>query len=149
MSDNDLIRRGEVREAFSDELYSVFGIDDSFVDNITDSIPDVPQESTWKNKIDGTEWVSHKIDTGVEIHFCTTDNDKAEMVERACHNAVDNVPQEMSAREYGETLMKICASHKGRCYKCELGENKPCAIPDERTIPIVEKWAREHPERSE
>jgi len=67
-------------------------------------------------------------------------------------NSIDDAPtveQPMTAREYGETLMKICASHKGRCYKCELGENKPCAIPDERTIPIVEKWAKEHPERSE
>lgn len=63
--------------------------------------------------------------------------------------AISAVPQEMGAREYGETLMKICASHTGECRKCELGENKPCAIPYKRTIPIVEAWAREHPERSE
>ena len=59
------------------------------------------------------------------------------------------VPQEMTAREYGETLMKICASHKGKCHKCELEDDWQCATPNERTIPIVEQWAKEHPERSE
>lgn len=58
------------------------------------------------------------------------------------------VPQEMSAVEYGDTLVKICASHNGRCAECEV--EHPCAIPDKRTVPIVEKWAKEHPEeRSE
>ena len=75
-------------------------------------------------------------------------DDIAAMDEASVDNIVDSIPsapREMTAREHGETLMKICASHKGRCYKCELG-GAPCAIPDERTSPIVEQWAREHPE---
>ncbi len=55
------------------------------------------------------------------------------------------VEQPMSAVEYGDTLVKICASHNGRCAECEV--KHPCAIPDKRTVPIVEKWAKEHPER--
>ena len=68
------------------------------------------------------------------------------------YNAVANMdaaPQEMSAREYGRTLTKICVSHKGRCWKCELDGHSTgwrCMLPDSNTIPIVEKWAREHPE---
>ena len=74
-----------------------------------------------------------------------------DMIERfsIAFKRLPTVPQEMSAREYGETLMKICASHKGKCHKCELGDDWQCATPNERTIPIVEQWAKEHPERSE
>ena len=56
------------------------------------------------------------------------------------------VPQQMSAVEYGDTLVKICAWHNGRCADCEI--EPPCAIPDRRTVPIVEKWAAEHPEET-
>lgn len=98
MSDNDLIRRGEVEDILC-------------------------------NAYDGT------IDEGALAYLISE------------LKKIPAVPQEMSASEYGDTLVKICASHNGRCADCEV--EHPCAIPDKRTVPIVEKWAHEHPERSE
>lgn len=66
------------------------------------------------------------------------------------------VPQEMTAKEYIATLNRMCGIHYVDCEKCPLetennGQGKPCSILQkenpEVSIAIVEKWAREHPEK--
>lgn len=99
------------------------------------------------------KYISRKAVIELVMQYCPDDDGSCSKADVDLREMLDEleslspvVPQEMSAREYGETLMKICASHTGECWKCELGKNKPCAIPYKRTIPIVEKWAKEHPE---
>ena len=66
------------------------------------------------------------------------------------------IPQEMSARELYSAYMRICEeyNHKGkpvRCDECPLYIHCPRIGGALRMVvmcsPIVEKWAKEHPER--
>lgn len=66
----------------------------------------------------------------------------------------DPVPQEMSAREYLQTMRPICEDGRN-CGKCPLSYNNNgagincqdyAAYYPEEAVAIVEAWAREHPE---
>ena len=65
------------------------------------------------------------------------------------------VPQEMSAREFAKAFRRMCDSYDvnghNSCEGCEVWRENICCLCDmPDIIPIVEKWAREHPEeRSE
>ncbi len=71
-------------------------------------------------------------------------------------DSIQPVPHEMSAREFFEEYRRMC-EYTGRCAICPIMEiaeapRTPCrylayAYPD-KAVAIVEKWAREHPERS-
>lgn len=62
-----------------------------------------------------------------------------------------NVPQEMSAREYGRMREQICHQYQDECWDCPFYYDKWCHFDDldNRTIFQVEKWMKEHSERSE
>lgn len=61
------------------------------------------------------------------------------------------VPQEMSAREFAKAFRRMCDSYDvnghNSCEGCEVWRENICCLCDlPDIIPIVEKWAREHPE---
>lgn len=62
-----------------------------------------------------------------------------------------DVPQEMSAREYGRMREQICHQYQDECWDCPFYYDKWCHFDDldNRTIFQVEKWMKEHSERSE
>lgn len=71
-------------------------------------------------------------------------------------NALPAVPQEMSAREFLVAYKRMCASFpETDCSKCPIYTpykdctDNPCDWDIDKILPAVEKWAREHPERSE
>ena len=65
---------------------------------------------------------------------------------------------EMTAREFARVYRRMCESNPNSCEGCPVCPigNQVCELPEPWEIeemvailPIVEKWAREHPERSE
>ena len=69
------------------------------------------------------------------------------------HNKIRDipaVPQEMSAREYETGWHSLCTHYsKYLCKGCPLDDGEQCGVPTKCHRAIVEKWAQEHPERSE
>ena len=69
-------------------------------------------------------------------------------------NKLPAVPREMTAREFAKAFRRMCDSYdvngRNNCEGCELWRENICCLCDlPDIIPIVEAWAREHPERSE
>ena len=100
----------------------------------------------------------------IAMQYCPDDDgscSKADVDLREMLDELENlspaVPQEMSAVEFFAEYRRMC-EYIGRCATCPFMEiavapRTPCrylayAYP-EKAVAIVEKWAREHPERSE
>lgn len=60
-----------------------------------------------------------------------------------------DVPQEMSAREFGEKWRRLCKFFsQSPCSMCPLyAFGDTCSLPTTQSIAIIEKWAQEHPEK--
>jgi hypothetical protein len=100
-------------------------------------------KDTWQTQEE--EWMLQAADAIEKLKALTADD-------------IPTAPQEMSARELYSAHQRICKEYNPRrkpvrCAECPLYVNCP-RIGDALRIvvmcsPIVEKWAREHPERSE
>lgn len=74
-----------------------------------------------------------------------------------CVKSIPAGPHEMTAREFVKAYSRMCHT-TGQCYKCpvfiEADKEKPVKscwfwVRDncEKAVPIVEQWAKEHPEK--
>ena len=69
-------------------------------------------------------------------------------------DCVPAVPQEMSAREYVRELWRLQNKRKTNCTLDDMlafldWEDAMAVDNADNAVSIIEKWAREHPERSE